>query len=138
MASALEVLHFSGFFLAVGSMTVINLRVLGMAGRGHSVTKVAEQLFPWMWTGLSLAVVSGFLTFAGDSMEYVHNSVFYDKLYGILAAVLCAVALQWAIPQWDRPTGTPFAAKLMALACLFLWFGTILLGVNVPALTGVG
>lgn len=137
-ASALEVVHYASFFLLIGAMGVITLRVAGVAARRHSATQVAEQLFPWVWTGLGFASVSGFLLFAGDATEYYRNSVFYHKIYIFLAAVGFTVVVRQGISNWDQPTGTPLHAKLVSLACLTAWIGTILLGVNVPAITGVG
>ena len=76
--------------------------------------------------------------FAADATEYLHNAVFHEKLGMILVALLLSVFIQKSIPKWEaRPELSAFA-KIVALASLASWLGSILMGVNVPALTGVG
>jgi uncharacterized membrane protein len=138
ISAILELTHYFSFFLLVGSIAIVDLRLMGVAGRRQSATQLAEQVFPWMWTGLGLTVLSGFLMFAGDATEYLHNSVFHEKLYVILLAVAFGVMVQRNVPKWDKLSAIPAWAKFVAFVSLALWVGAILMGVNVPAITGVG
>ena len=45
---AVEVTHFFSLFLLVGTIAVVDLRLLGLAGRRQTVTELAEQLFPFL------------------------------------------------------------------------------------------
>ena len=137
-ASALEVIHYLSFFLLTGLLVFLDLRILGLAGRRLPIKVLARQAFPWVWTGFTLATLSGFLMFAADATEYVGNSIFHRKLLAFLVGVTLAAFLQWRIPIWDRELTTPPVAKILAVASLLASVGTILLGVDVPALTGVG
>jgi uncharacterized membrane protein len=134
----LEVVHYFSFFLLVGSIAIVDLRIIGVAGRRQSATVLAERVFPWIWTGLGLAVASGFVMFAGDASQYVPNSVFHKKLFTILLAAGFSVWVQLGVARWDRMPVMPIWAKLLALVSLMLWVEAILMGVNVPAITGVG
>jgi hypothetical protein len=42
------------------------------------------------------------------------------------------------VEKWDRLPRIPVFGKLIALLCLISAMAMILMGVNVPALTGVG
>ena len=137
-ASSLEIMHYVGFFLLVGATAIMDLRVMGVAAKRQSATQLAEQVFPWMWTGLVLASISGFLMYASDAPEYLHNSVFHAKLFWCALAIVFAVIIRQNIPKWDKLPAIPMFAKIIALISLALWIETILAGVNVPALTGVG
>jgi uncharacterized membrane protein len=137
-ASILEILHYASFFLLVGSMAVVDLRILGLAGRRLPANQLAQQAFPWVWTGLGVAIVSGFLMFAVDATEYLHNTVFHEKLGMVLVALLLSVFIQRSLPKWEGKAELGAFAKVVALASLASWIGSILMGVNVPALTGVG
>jgi hypothetical protein len=137
-ASTLEIVHYFSFFLLVGSIVIIDLRILGLAGGRVPAARLARQVFPWMWTGLGFAVVSGFLMFGIDATEYLHNSVFHRKLYMLLFSVIFAMIIQGNVPKWDRLTSIPLTAKMVAVLSLVCSIGTILMGVDVPALTGVG
>jgi uncharacterized membrane protein len=138
ISAALELTHYFSFFLLVGSIAIVDLRIMGVAGRRQSATQLSEQVFPWIWTGLGLTVLSGFLMFAGDATEYLHNSVFHEKLYIILLAAVFGVMVQRNVPKWDKLPAMPMWGKFVAFVSLALWVGAILMGVNVPAITGVG
>jgi len=137
-ASSLEIIHYVGFFLLVGATAIMDLRVMGLAGKRQSATQLAEQVFPWVWTGLVLATISGFLMYASDATEYLHNSIFHQKLYLCVLGVVFAVIVRRNVPKWDKLPAIPGVARVIALISLALWVATILWGVNVPALTGVG
>ena len=130
--------HYFSLFLLVGSIVLIDLRILGLAARRRNATQFAEELFPWMWTGLVLNFLSGFLLFAGDAATFYVNWVFHIKLAVILLAVIFGVIVQWNVGKWDRPPAIPVSAKVLAFVSLALWIGSILASVEVPALTSVG
>lgn len=137
-ASILEVVHYFSIFMAVGAVAIVDLRLLGLAARRQPAAQLNEQLFPWVWTGFSLAVLSGFLMFGADATEYLHNSVFHRKIEVVLLAAVLAAVVQFNVPKWDRAAALPFSAKFWAIVSLLSWIWAILMGVNVPALTGVG
>jgi uncharacterized membrane protein len=137
MAAALEVIHYFSMFVLVGSIAIVDLRLLGLAGQHQSLTKLAERFFPWMWAALALNFLSGFLMFAGDATAYIPDPTFHMKMYVTLAAVVFGIIVQWRVPKWDR-LPIPAGAKVVALVSLLLWVGAILAGVEVPALSGIG
>jgi hypothetical protein len=138
MAAALEVVHYFSMFVLVGSIAIVDLRVLGVAGRQQSAAKLARRLFPWMWMALALNFLSGFLMFAGIATSYIADPTFHMKMWVTLAAVIFGIVVQWKVPAWDKLPAIPAAAKLVALISLLLWVGAILAGVEVPALSGIG
>ena len=137
MSAALEVIHYFSFFVLVGAIAIVNLRIMGLAGRRQSASQLSQMAFPWIWTGLGLAILSGFIMFSGDAREYLHNSIFHRKLLVIFLAVIFAAIIQQNAAKWERQPVIPAGAKLVALISLLLWLGAILMGVDVPAITGV-
>jgi uncharacterized membrane protein len=137
-STIVELTHYFSLFLLVGSIVLVDLRILGLAARQRSATEFASQLFPWMWTGLALNFLSGFLLFAGDATTFYVNWVFHIKLTVILLAVIFGVVVQSNVSKWDRPPSIPVGAKVLAFVSLALWIGSILASVEVPALTSVG
>jgi hypothetical protein len=120
ISSLFELCHYAGFFLVVGA------------------TAMSEQLFPWMWTGLIFASVSGFLMFAGDATDFYGASLFRVKMLVLLAALAAGIFVQWQVPRWDRRPTMPLGAKSVALVSLLLWVATILAALEVSAINGVG
>ncbi|MGA9884907.1 MAG: DUF6644 family protein [Candidatus Acidiferrales bacterium] len=138
ISSFFEFCHYAGFFLLVGSIALVDLRVLGVAGRRQTATAMAEQLFPWMWTGLVFAFVSGFLMFAGDATDFWGAPVFRLKMLVLVIAIVVGIIVQWRVPRWDRRPSISLGAKSIALLSLLLWIATILTALEVAAINGVG
>lgn len=138
LSAILEVAHYGGFFLLVGSIAIVDLRILGLAARRHTAASLAEQLFPWMWTGLVSAFLSGFIMFAGDATDFSRATVFRLKILVVLLALVMAIVVQRSVPRWDRAPSMPVGARVVAFVSLALWIGAILAAVEVPAISGIG
>ena len=137
-AALLEIVHYFSMFILVGSMVIVDLRVLGLVARRQDAAQFAHRLFPWMWISLAFNFLSGFLMFAGSATAYYHNDIFYDKTIVILLAIVASIIVQQKVRQWNQLPAIPAWAKLVALLSIGLWIGAIIAGVEVPALTGIG
>jgi uncharacterized membrane protein len=138
IAAALEIVHYFSMFILVGSMVIVDLRVLGLVGRRQDATELAGRLFPWIWISFALNFLSGFLMFAGSATSYYRNDVFYDKVVVVVLAIVTNIIVQQRVSRWNRLPAMPASAKLLAAVSILLWIGAIVAGVEVPALTGVG
>jgi len=138
MAATTEILHYFSMFILVGSMVIVDLRVLGLVARRQDAAQLAERLFPWIWISLALNFLSGFLMFAGSAVSYYRNDVFYDKIGIIVLAIVANIFVQQKVRKWDQLPAVPAWAKFIAVVSIGLWIGAIIAGVEVPALTGVG
>jgi len=137
-AAALEIVHYFSMFILVGSMVIVDLRVLGLVGRRQDATQLADWLFPWIWASLALNVLSGFFMFAGSATSYYGNDIFYDKMTVFLLAIVANIIVQKKVRKWNLLPAMPAWAKLIAVVSIGLWIGAIIAGVEVPALTGIG
>jgi uncharacterized membrane protein len=137
-AAVLEIVHYFSMFILVGSMVIVDLRVLGLVGRRQDATQLADLLFPWMWISLALNFLSGFFMFAGSATAYYHNDIFYDKVLVIVLAIVASLIVQQKVRKWNQLPSMPVWAKLVAVLSIGLWIGAIIAGVEVPALTGIG
>lgn len=138
ISTIFELCHYLGFFLLVGSIVLVDLRVLGIAGRGQTATSMAQQLFPWMWVGLVFAFVSGFFMFAADAVDFYGASFFRLKMLVLVIALVVGIFVEWQVPRWERQSAISVGAKTIALISMLLWVATILVALEVPAINGVG
>jgi len=132
------VVHYSTVLFCVGTIVLLDLRILGAAYRNQTPSVLAEQLRPWTWIGLAALAVSGFLLFATEAGSFATATPFRLKIVVVLLAVVSALATEWSLPKWDRAPAMPVTAKVVALISILLWLGAMLVSVEVPALTGLG
>jgi hypothetical protein len=133
-----EIMHYSGFFLLVGSTAIVDLRVMGLAGRKEPASGLADQLRPWMWTGFCMALFSGFFMFSSDAADFYLADMFRYKVIVVIVALVVGVLMFRKVRTASDAEGFSTAAKIAALVSLVLWIGAILVSVEVPAISGVG
>src|SRR2546428_12386580 len=73
-----ETLHFIGLALVRGIVSVLDLRMLGMAK--ELPLGPLQRLMPFAILGFTINLVTGFLFFTGDPTQYIHNVAFGFKL----------------------------------------------------------
>lgn len=138
MYSTVAVTHYLTMFWFIGSIAVVDLRVMGVAARRRDLGELAEQLFPWAWIGFTLSVMAGFLMFATDAGDWAPDKVFHVKLTLIVVSAAFALIVQFGARKWAQAPEIPQAAKIIALISLLLWVATILSASEIPALEGLG
>lgn len=126
VGASLQVLHIFGFVLLLASLTIISLRIYGLAFAQQPLSKVARDGTRLIWIGLALAVASGTLMFICGARHYAENWAFELKMVLLLVAVTLQVALFRRVTATDSPHPT-LARASVALSLLF-WFGVGLAG----------
>ncbi len=84
----LEIIHIAGFALAIGTIMMVDLRLLGIGMRRQSSSTLAKDLAPWTLAGLVAVLTSGPLIFTSDPNMYLHNAGFIFKMEALLLAIL--------------------------------------------------
>ena len=132
LAVSVSIAHYLSFFILVGTSVMIDLRILGLAGRNQHVSQFARQFLPWTWTGLCVAVITGFLQFTPDALTFFRINWFFAKLSVVLGGALLLFVIHTNAQKWDDNADVPFVAKLIAGVSLLLWIMAILSATEVP------
>jgi amino acid transporter len=136
--ASVSVVHYLTMFWFIGSIAIVDLRVMGVAARERNVVELGDQLFPWAWTGFVLCVIAGFLEFSTQGGEWAPDPVFHVKLALIVLSVIFTIIVQMGVKKWAQASEIPTAAKIVALISLLLWIVTIVASSEIPALEGLG
>jgi uncharacterized membrane protein len=124
-------LHFVGLVLLIGTVGILDLRMLGFAKQ--IPIGPLHKLVPWAIAGFGINLVTGVLAFTGMADYYTYNWAFWIKMFAIMLLGLNVAAfyltgafesVRGLGPGDDAP---PFA-KFIAATSLFLWFAVITLG----------
>ncbi len=126
-----EIVHITGFVTLVGSIIVLDLRLLGLS-KALSVRLLARHVLPWSMGALLLIVPSGLLMFLAHASELISNTAFITKMSllfcaGMNAAVFHAGVFR-NVAAWDSHTVAPPAARLHAVASLLIWISVLACG----------
>lgn len=131
MYPVVEIVHILGFILLVGSIAMLDVRLLGW-GRALPVRALCRMLVPWSLAGAVLVVPAGLMMFSARPDDFVNNPVFQLKLLLIVVAGINAGLFHFGVyrsaAQWDAGTRAPLPARLHAMASLALWVATVSCG----------
>ncbi len=123
-----EAIHICGFALLVGSIVILDLRLLGVSLRSQPVSRLAKELSPWIWIGIIFQLTTGPYLFSGDPHEYVQIAAFRNKMLFLLLALIFhfTVIRRATTPSADsEPLGWRRPAAFVSLG---LWFCVLLAG----------
>ncbi|MCY4364231.1 MAG: hypothetical protein OXE42_18945 [Gammaproteobacteria bacterium] len=128
-----EILHFMGLSLLIGSLLVVDCRLLGVV-RGFPVEAVYKFLRLSL-AGFSINLVTGIMFFFSDPFRYYPNIAFRIKLLFILLAGLNALYFALAVRGNSVQTAGGEAGtdiKTVSTLSLLFWLGVIILGRFIP------
>ena len=121
-----EVLHILGFAIGIGTITMVNIRLMGLGLKKETPAELWKATFPWTLGGLALVLISGPLIFSSDPNMYLHNQGFRFKI----TMLVIALVYHYTIYRWValRKTSGGVAA-LAGLLSLLLWTSVIFGGI---------
>jgi hypothetical protein len=76
----IESVHVLAIVLVVGTISIVDLRLLGVASRQLAVRRVMRDVIPYTWGAFAVAALTGSLLFSSDAVHYAHNRLFQAKL----------------------------------------------------------
>jgi hypothetical protein len=128
---AIQAVHIIGLTMLVGTICLVDLRLLGIGLRRLAVSDLARALAPFTYGGLLTVLVTGPLLFGSDLTRYLNNPAFVLKM-GLLAAALAGhFTLHRAVVRDSLRDGAGLHTKkqkLAAVLSLILWSSVILAG----------
>jgi hypothetical protein len=128
----IESVHVLALVLVVGSIAVVDLRLLGWSSRGRSVAQTTAAALPITWCAFAVAVASGALLFSSNATRYAHNLFFEMKMLLIVAAggnmLVFQLLLGRGAHAWRTPQDTPLRGRIAGALSLSLWIAVVACG----------
>lgn len=119
---AVQSLHFVGFATSIGTIAIVDFRLLGFGKRYLAAPELAADLAPWTLAGIAVMLTTGPLMFSTDAVGYHFNPAFQFKMVCLMLALLFHFTLH---RRAVRPGAPPLPAKLAAATSLLLWSAVV-------------
>jgi hypothetical protein len=124
----IETVHVLAVVTVVGTISVLDLKLLGCPAHVTSARRLMQQIIPVTWTAFAIALISGFLMFASKAVAYAGNGPFRIKMLLLLAAginmlIFHALARR-SLEHWHEQRA-PLFARIAGFASLALWVSVI-------------
>ena len=129
---AIQSIHIVGIALVMGSVLVIDLRILGWAWTDQTLRQTTNRFGPWLSGSLWLLLVTGLLMVIGEPVRELITFSFWLKMtlvaVGALVAAIFHITLRRHEQQWEETlVHRPFI-KGLAILTFFVWAFIIVLG----------
>lgn len=128
----IQSIHIIAIAIVVGSVLMLNLRILGVAGMDRTLGQTQRRFGPWQKWALVVLLLTGLIMLVGEPVRQLMSFSFWAKMVLILIGVSAAVAFKRSI---DRSEATGSEAgedaappKAMAVMTLVVWVMVIVFG----------
>jgi hypothetical protein len=121
-----ECVHISMFAMSVGTIALVDLRLLGWAFRRESPAQLLKSTSLWTLAGLIVVITSGFIIWTSDPLRYYYNWSFRYKIIALLLAIIYNYTIHRKVAQ--SATSPSFATVLTATFSLAIWVSIVFAG----------
>jgi hypothetical protein len=127
----IESLHVLSITVMMGTIALVDLRLIGLIQRERAVSQVLREVLPFTIGAFISSVITGTLLFTSHVVQYMSNGPFIAKMALMLAAGVNILVFhgvsQRTMPQWDlgRP---PLRAVIAGGTSLILWIAVVACG----------
>jgi hypothetical protein len=118
----LEIIHIVGFAIAIGSIFMVDLRLIGIGMKRQLSSQLNKDLGPWTLAGLVAVLISGPLIFTSDPNLYLNNFSFQFKIVALLVAILYQYTLHRKVAMSDP---SPAVGALVGIFSVALWISVV-------------
>ena len=122
-----ECVHIGGFAIGVGSIALVDLRMLNLGLRQETPARILRYTELWTIIALIFVVFSGAILFISQSGIYLVNQIFPLKMYVLVAALIYNFTIHRKVATMEKPP--PALSKVVAIISLLLWVSIVFGGI---------
>jgi hypothetical protein len=128
----IQTIHILAIAMTFGSVLMINLRIVQLAGQGRSVPQTLNRFAPWIWWGLLTLLITGIGMVFSDPVRNLTNPVFWLKMILVITAALISLWFQKSVQhnaaRWEISPSGRLVVGAGSLAVIGLWLLIMLCG----------
>jgi len=117
-----ECFHITAFALSIGTIALVDLRLLGLAMPHQTAGQLLKGTWLWTLAGFIVVIFSGLMIFSSDPISYLHNASFQFKM----AALLLGLVYNYTIHRRVALSSpSPALGRLVGGFSLLLWVSVV-------------
>jgi hypothetical protein len=132
MFPTIETIHVIALVTVIGTIALVDLRLVGVKGHALRVSQLAKDTLPWTWGAFALAAITGGLLFVSKASSYMINPWFLAKLAMLALAGLNMMYFHmttWrTVNHWELDPSFPTEAKVAGWLSLVFWLLVVFFG----------
>jgi hypothetical protein len=129
---AIQSIHIVGIAIVLGSVFMIDLRILGWAWMDQTLRQTTSRFGPWLTGALCLMLATGILMVIGEPVRELVTISFWLKMFliavGTLIAAIFRITLRKHEQQWEETLVNRGSVKFLAILTFLVWTCITVLG----------
>jgi hypothetical protein len=129
---AVQSVHIICIAIVMGSVALIDLRLLNVTGRSQSIASMTNRLLPWVWVALVILLITGSLLAIAEPVRSLENPAFQAKMLMILCVGALTLFFQKMVRGdvafWELSPARRTTAKMTAIVSILLWVAIVFAG----------
>ena len=128
-------IHLIAIAVFVGSVLVVDLRMLGRGLTDTPLAELARMVEPWLIGSFGVLVLSGIPQMASTALKQYYSPFFWWKMQAVLIGVILTVTVRRRIAMRPEAELGPVLPKVVALVSIALWT-SVTIGARLIGLMG--
>jgi uncharacterized protein DUF6644 len=128
----IQSIHIVAIGITLASVFMIDLRILGWAGRDQTLMETTARFGPWLSGALGVLLVTGGLMVIGEPMRELLAFSFWFKMCLVAIGIALAAAFQITLRRneqhWETSLVNRWSIKSLAILTLLIWVAIVILG----------
>jgi len=124
----IQSIHIVGIAIVLGSVFMIDLRLLGWAGMDQTLRQTTNRFGPWLMGALWLMLATGILMVIGEPVRELMTFSFWLKMFLVAVGTVIAAVFQKRVRKHEGDPVTSGALKSLAVLTFLIWACIIVLG----------
>jgi len=129
---AIQSAHIVGIAMVMGSVLMIDLRILGLTWTDQTVRETTDRFGPWLTGSLWLLLATGLLMVIGEPVRELVTLSFWLKMTLVAIGAGIAIFFQRALRRheqhWEDTLVHHASVKGLAVGTFLIWMAIIVLG----------
>jgi uncharacterized membrane protein len=130
--TTVELVHVFAVATVIGTIMIVDLRLLGLASTKRPFTELSRQVLPFTWAAFVVAVIAGLLLFTGRAADYFVNTAFWIKMSLIVLAGINMMIFEFItvrdVQKWNHDPIPPPPARLAGGISITCWVLVVVCG----------
>jgi len=121
-----ECIHIAMFAMSIGTIAIVDFRLLGLAMRRQSPAELLKATWLWTLSGLTIVIMTGLVIFSSDPVRYYYNPAFRYKCIALVGAIVYNYTIH---RKTVMSNAGPVVGGLVGSVSLLLWISIVFAGI---------
>ena len=122
---AVQTVHILCVAIIVTYSAMLDLRLMGLAGKGRSIARMTRDSMPWIWNALKVLASTGTILIIAEPARELTNAAFWSKMALLVVGVALTLLVQRGVGKsedyWESSASRRRMARIVATVSILLW-----------------